>query len=704
IQAPLPFQSKSITVGLTNPEEEELAESKRGDQPSPGKLITPKGNYATLRGEYIRFGSSINSDVVIADCYGVSDEQFRLAEDEDRHILVNLAPNENQTRVNAMAVCERPLKDQDVIFAGQLRLTYRAPSIGQEEQKAKETTRQSYSRAVLVGAIVLLAMFFVVDLFKSSTPKPPRETAKSSPKIVMPGEQTLPPVPPPARPKPPAPRPTPPDAAASPYPSVAPGYTPSPQGSNLPYNVVAAPDRQMVQAVRQSQSGGSSFDHVTLFEESVVNHYEQVLIDAYLSKGHRSWKWDREAITALSLFARIYTGEGVAFSRTDFSALKKAVSHCIQSGCRDAAILHAKERIQSTEYGLIAKAGDPTPSPTFDEQVLAAYPAEVRAPSYLHKMRMAERSEDKTSKDAILAELIASTAEWNVDSRDPYLSTIYWDHVEQAVLAAVDVMEGNTRKVISRFETSFKMHSVPKQVRDVFRTAVPIWLAWKEYSKLGEKEKEEGSPQDYASARSLLEGFWTEGLKVPILPELMLKVALLSGDRDLFSIWYERSIVLNPEDPTPYRLKAEFLSPQNYGGVDELEAYADSLIEDMDSPNLPWLGLEVYTKMNDMIEGDLAKRAEIWNRVSSTFDTFFKRYPDAHYRKAQKAAISWELGYEEEAREQLKETGLDYAAFTINFQPELGEDSPHDQMMKEVEEAEFRVRLEGAILGGPENS
>lgn len=703
IQAPLPFQSKSITVGLLNVEEQELAEKKRDDEPSPGKLITPKGNFVTLRGEYIRFGSSISNDVVIADCYGVSDDQFRLAEEEDRHILVNLAPNENQTRVNAMAVCERPLKDQDVIFAGQLRLTYRAPTIGRIEQQAKETNRQSYSRAALIGAISLLAVFFVVDLFKSSDPKPARVLDKPSPKIVMPGEEPRPKVPPPARPKPPAPRPEVPTVAASPYPGGSPGYTPptsDPYRESLPYNVVAAPDRQMVQAVRRSQQAGASFDHVTLFEESVVNHYEQVLVDAYLEKGHRSWKWDREAITALTLFARIYTGEGVAFSRSDFSSLKKAVSHCIQAGCRDAAILHAKERIQSTEYGLIAKAGNPTPSPNLDQQILAAYPAEIRAPSYLHKMKMSEGSSDKKSKEAILAELIASTAEWNVDTKDPYLSTIYWDHVEQAALAAVKVVEGNSKQVISRFETSFKLHSVPQEVRNVFRVAVSIWLAWKEHSN--REGEEEIDVEEFGSARTQLEKFWIGGLEMPVIPELMLKIALMSGDRELFSVWYERSIMLNPEDPTPYRLKAEFLSPRNHGDVEKLTAYADSLIDDMDSPNLPWLGLEVYAKLNDMIEDDLAKRAQIWKRVSGTFDTFFKRYPDAHFRKAQKAAISWELGYEEEAREELKETGLDYAAFTINFQPELGEESPHDQMMKEVEEAEFRVRLEGAILGGSE--
>lgn len=700
IEAPLPFQSKSIPVGISSSESEEL-ERRRAEEPSLGKLITPQGNFVALRGEYIRFGSSINCDVVIADCYGVSDEQFRLAEDDDRHILVNLAPNENQTRVNAMAVCERPLKDQDVIFAGQLRLTYRAPTIGKEEQKVKETNRQSYARAAIIGAIALLLVFVIADFAGSPTPERKKTPERSAP-IVMPGKEPRKPTPPPVRTVPPS-QPLPPqNAVAAAYPTVSPGYTPpgvGPNDNSLPYNVVAAPDRQMVQNVRRSQVHQASFDHVTLYEESVVNHYEQVLVDAYLANGHRSWKWDREAITALNLFARIYTGEGVAFSRSDFAALKRAVTHCIQAGCRDAAILHAKERIQSTEYGLIAKAGDPSPSPTLDEQVLAAYPAEVRAPSYLHKMKMSAGSEDKKSKEAIMAELIDSTAEWNVNTNDPYLSTVYWDHVEQATIAAVNVMEGKTKSVVNRFDTSFKMHSVPQEVRDVFRTAVPVWLAWNDRAE--KPDDEDGDLAELGLARNRLEQFWDNGLQMPIVPELMLKVALMSGEKELFSLWYDRSIMLNPEDPTPYRLKAEFLSPSNYGDVAELTAFADSLIDEMDSPNLPWLGLEVYAKLNGMIDNDFAKRTEIWKRVSSTFDTFFKRYPDAHFRKAQRAAISWELGYEEEAREQLEETGLDYAAFTINFKPELlGEESPHEQMMKDVEEAEFRNRLEGAILGG----
>ncbi len=712
VQAPLPFKSNTIPVGQSESESEETSKRKKRGEPTPGKLISPQGNYVTLIGETIRFGANPRSDVIVAESYGTSEEHFQLSEEGDQHILINLAPNENQTRVNAMAVCERPLRDNDVIFAGQLRLTYRAPTIRQEEEKARKNNRQRYARAAVIGATGLLLAFIVSEAFKSVEPAKKKPKLPPRPKLVMPAK---PPPRQPARPvqRVPAPisHPAPgyvsapdgyhPVAGVPAYPQAGPGYVPASAYQNLPYTMIELPDRRMAQNVRRTYTTPSSFAHVTVYEESVVNHYEGVLVDAYLRNGHRHWKWDKEAITALTLFARIYASEGTSFSRVDFEEMKAAVSHCIRSGCRDAAILHAKDRIRSTEFALTGGARrDSGPSLSLDEIAIAAYPAEVRAPSYLHKMR-ADGVDSGDSGQSLMKKLIQSTAEWDVDSSDPYLSTVYWDHVEEAALTAVEISEGNSKQVVSRFVTAFKAHGAPQQVRDIFTVAIPVWLAWQD--TLSAKNGEPAPEPDFSQlgiAKLKLDELWDAGMRTPIVTELMLKISLLAGDRELMDLWFERAITTNPEDPTPYRLKAEFLSPGRHGDVEELTAYADSLMEQMDTPNLPWLGLEIYSKINQALDGDFGKRPEIWTRVEGTFEKFFKRYPDAHYRKAQGAAIAWELGHPTEAREQLMETGLDYAAFTMNIQLKDGELSPHEQIMKEAEEAEFRVRLEGAIMSG----
>ncbi len=700
IQAPPPFQSHTVSVGQFNEEAEELSRKQKDREPTPGKLVSPQGNCVTLVGEYIRFGSSSRCDVVVAECYGVSEDQFRLGEEGDRHILVNLAPNENQTRVNAMAVCERPLRDHDVIFAGQLRLTYYAPTIRQVEFDAKAVNRQRYIRAGVIAGIGLFSIFLITEMFQTTeSAKVKLPETRPQPKIVMPGK----PVPAKPAPRPaPAPAPmvaqTPQDAAKGAYPAVMPGKIPQNPIEALPYDIVRLPDKQLVQNVRSAHRSTASLAHVTSYEETVVNHYVQVLVDAYLKHGDRNWRWDREAITALTLFARIYTGEGVAFSRGDFEEMKASVMHCIREGCRDAAILHAQERINTTEAALSGRARRVLPSVSPDQMAIAAYPAEVQAPSYLHKMRAEIETANASDQRTLMEQLISSTAEWNVDSEDPYMSTVYWDHVENSALSAVEVMDGNWKQVVNRFVNAFKMHSAGPEVRDVFAAAVPIWLVW-ESTVVIEGEAGEHELEQLGVAKLKLEELWGGGLRMPIICELMLKVSLLGGESELFELWFDRSIELNPEDPTPYRLKAEFLSPRHHGDVEQLTAFADELIENMDAPNLPWLGLEVYTKLNDIVGGDFGKRPEIFQRVESTFDTFFKRYPDAHFRQAQRAAISWKMGYEDEAREQLMESGLDYSVFTQNFVPAQGEMSPHEEILKEAAEAEFRLRLEGAILG-----
>jgi|SRR5208282_3678149 len=139
-----------------------------------------------------------------------------------------------------------------------------------------------------------------------------------------------------------------------------------------------------------------------------------------------------------------------------------------------------------------------------------------------------------------------------------------------------------------------------------------------------------------ATAQEALEHAWKLNPKDPEIAHQMMTVMLgQGGGRDRMELWFDRAMVLDPNDDVACSRKLYYLEPKWYGSREAmLEFGRECATNQAWGGHVPLILLDVHKSIqrqyvNDSEKNDYWKQPEVWADIKTAFDRFFELNPDA---------------------------------------------------------------------------
>lgn len=361
----------------------------------------------------------------------------------------------------------------------------------------------------------------------------------------------------------------------------------------------------------------------------------KTLVEAYQQAGHTSPKWDEPAKRALTEFARTRS-QCTESNEAGGQIIATNCSTAVDAGCDDPMIRYLYIRYCMNQTNSAKAFGDAFCKVAQDINQ-SSYPsirkfyASLRAVQQLYYTfgTNADRQTIGSVGGGIKNDLVSAIQD----------KTMPLDEVYDACSEGIEIYRG----------TQNLYEEIEKPLFDRWPDRSKIWLlkgeayikkAWNArgggYAYTVSDKGWEHFNERLATAEEALEHAWKLNPKDPEIAHQMMTVMLgQGGGRDRMELWFDRAMVLDPNDYDACSRKLYYLEPKWYGSREAMLDFGRECVQNTNwAGRVPLVLVDAHWNfcrgyIDKSEQTDYWKQPDVWADIKSAYDRFFQLNPNA---------------------------------------------------------------------------
>ena len=366
----------------------------------------------------------------------------------------------------------------------------------------------------------------------------------------------------------------------------------------------------------------------------------KTLVEAYEKAGHTNPKWDEPARAALTEFARSRSQSVVSNEAWGWIISTNCIA-AMDVGCADPMIQYLYIRFSMNQTNG-AQAFTGKFCQTARDMQPSTYPP-------VRKFYAAARASEQviytygtnTAKQAVWGEMMSLLAQ-NVE---PALNDKTMPAREAYEIAneALYLMSGDTNQYHQAYQC------VEKSMLENWPDDYTTWLlkgrayidmAWHArgsgWAYTVTDKGWEHFKERLATAQEALEHAWELYPKDPEIAHQMMTVMLgQGGGRDRMELWFNRAMMLDPDDYEACSKKLYYLEPKWYGSREAMLDFGRECVQNTNwTGNVPLVLVDAHWNycrgyIEQAEQTNYWKQPDVWPDIKSAYERYFELYPHA---------------------------------------------------------------------------
>jgi tetratricopeptide (TPR) repeat protein len=366
----------------------------------------------------------------------------------------------------------------------------------------------------------------------------------------------------------------------------------------------------------------------------------KTLVEPYEKAGHTSPKWDEPAKRALTEFARSRSGSVESNEAWGWIISTNCIA-AVDAGCDDPMIHYLYVRF-SMDQTNSAQAFTDRFSQTAKDMQQSTYPP-------VRKFYAAARAMDQifytygtnTGSQAVWGEmtpLLAQNVEAALNDKTMPAREAY-----EIADKALYLISGDTNEFQQGYDCVKKplLENWPDDYTTwLLKGTAYIHMAWhargngwaytvtdKGWEHFGER---------LATAQEALEQAWKLNPKDPEIAHQMMTVMLgQGGGRDRMELWFNRAMMLDPDDYDACSKKLYYLEPKWYGSREAMLNFGRECVQNTNwAGKVPLVLVDAHWNycrgyIDKSEQTNYWKQPDVWPDIKSAYARYFQLYPDA---------------------------------------------------------------------------
>ncbi|MEP6662155.1 MAG: hypothetical protein ABJC04_00700 [Verrucomicrobiota bacterium] len=367
---------------------------------------------------------------------------------------------------------------------------------------------------------------------------------------------------------------------------------------------------------------------------------EKTTLGAYRKVGSHNPKWDKDAETALSIYARFLTGQEAVFGTTNMTKMVNCFSNAVAHGCDDPLIQYAAVRLR--QHGIVLHN---TEELGVYKSVLAGlekhcYPANRQCLMYERALECLLKKIPLNDEQNALGKTWMETAM----SQLPFWVN---DDVDRNGIyeTAGCILQNYLGVGGDRKEGYDLLHAYMEKIV-TNKTVVPRVIAASYYREWGWQARGSGYSDSVTEtkaklfeerltkAKEILEEAWKQDQTDPFICKQLMDIAGSIGSPDEMDLWFRRGKKVDPAYYALYLCQLHYLHPQWYGSEEEMINFGRKCLTEGNWNGLiPFILIAVHDEGENSRFGYLRK-PEVWKDVEEVYETYLKKYPKNNMQKS----------------------------------------------------------------------
>lgn len=390
--------------------------------------------------------------------------------------------------------------------------------------------------------------------------------------------------------------------------------------------------------------------------------YQQNLLDAYLLVGERDPAWDKEATTALRMLAEEASGE-----RThSFSDRLEALHAARKAGCNDPLIYFLWARAYTRDNRMGARERRPYYQTAAMQMAQSPYGAFYKCGSFLHAAGAQlplhkGRSETRRKNfDILMAACVTLLPSVFRDAGTPseeicmlagkYAEMHEWRHGSE---------EEGVQSMLKLMETHLPSES---PVPDLFEGDFYKAFAWEargsDWGFTVTPEMGHRHLERLDNAREAYLRAWEKDPCDAVTATKIMSCFAAIGELPEMERWFQRAMILDPNNYRACTIKANFLKPKWYGTQEQYLEFARTCYDTMNwDARLPFFLVDAHRQLGG-VEGSPEAQAyyaktNVWHDIRSVYEPYLSLHPEKTWDRTQYARYAVWCQQWASAKEQL---------------------------------------------------
>ncbi len=374
-----------------------------------------------------------------------------------------------------------------------------------------------------------------------------------------------------------------------------------------------------------------------LTREDVLKWNLTSLTNSYNAVGRKNPKWDKDAIEALTEFARTKTA-----SDDELEILSDLTGETAQNaksaGCDDPMIQYLCVRYASENKTRTFKERQELYRSAAGSLEQSGYPpirkfyANVDASEILWQQRNTNSwPEVRTLRSTAVADL-------NQAFRDPSLPE---SEAFQAADALFQMLSHNTRELTNAYNSivaTLSANGSKSAAAQLVKADFYLMFAWRARGNgTADKVTEEGwrlFRERLAEAEKALNQAWSANPYDAQIPTLMISIALgQQKDRHEMEKWFERAMKLDPDNYQACRNKLHYLLPQWYGSRDDMLVFGRECVTSTNwGGHVPLILVDAHSEFARTLNVEERNAywglPDVWPDIKAGYEQFSQTHPE----------------------------------------------------------------------------
>lgn len=411
--------------------------------------------------------------------------------------------------------------------------------------------------------------------------------------------------------------------------------------------------------------------------EDVLKWNLTTLTNSYDTFGHKDPKWDKDAVEAMTEFARTKTASDDEMEI--LSALTgDAADNAVNAGCDDPMVRYLSARYASASQG--------RPFQERQEQYRSAavgleqsgYPAIRKFYANVDAAEMLWQRGSTNLWPEVRDFRSKAVADLNQAFQDPALPET---EAYQAADTMFQMLARNLRELTNAYDSvaaTLAGNGSKSAAAQLVKADFYLMYAWR---ARGNGTAEQVTPEGWrlfrerlATAETALNKAWAADPYDAQIPTLMISIILgQQKARPEMETWFLRAMKLDSDNYQACRNKLHYLLPQWYGSRDDMLAFGRECVASTNwGGRVPLTLVDAHSEFSRTLNAD-DRRAywrlpDVWADIKDGYEKFAQANPDATRFRYPYAAYAFRCGQWQDFNEQVKiirqdEDGPDYRYF-----------------------------------------
>ena len=411
--------------------------------------------------------------------------------------------------------------------------------------------------------------------------------------------------------------------------------------------------------------------------EDVLKWNLTTLTNSYDASGHKNPKWDKDAVEAMTEFARTKTASDDELEMLSGLA-GDAADSAVNAGCDDPMV-----RYLSARY---ASASQARPFKERQEQYRSAavgleqsgYPAIRKFYANVDAAEMLWQQRSTNLWPEVRDFRSKAVADLNQAFQDPALPET---EAYQAADAMFQMLARNPHELTNAYDSvaaTLAGNGSKSAAAQLVKADFYLMYAWR---ARGNGTAEQVTPEGWrlfrerlATAETALNKAWSADPYDAQIPTLMISIIVgQQKARPEMETWFQRAMKLDPDNYQACRNKLHYLLPEWYGSRDDMLAFGRECVASTNwGERVPLTLVDAHSEFARTLDAD-DRRAywrlpDVWPDIKDGYEKFARTSPDATRFRYPYAAYAFRCGQWQDFLEQVKiirqdEDGPDYRYF-----------------------------------------